>query len=504
MTGAPRRRAAVALLVALAAAAFHATYAFDGIALFDEGILIDGAWRVRDGAIPGIDGWMPYGPGMYWLLAPFLAWCGESVAVVRAVLVALHALSAGALCWLLLGTATLPGALLATAVLVVAHGSFHKSAIVVAALLALFAAQRLARRDGRGAFVAGLLCALGFLFRHDVGGFAAAACGVALLVEPGMPWRRRCAGAAALTAGFAALLVPLVLALVAAGLDLGAWWEHEWQRIAVQEQIAVPLAEPRVDGEWRGGRVALLCALLLAPLVLLLWGSAAWWRARRDAAGPPTGGETPRIAAALFGLLLLNQVRLIPSANHLFQAIAPVALALGDALARRGRGWRGHGALALLVVLLVTWVAGAHRGIYSGTFRQRLEPGVEPALERAGIRLKPEFARALEATVTSIRRRVAPNQTVATSPGAPLLAFLADRMLAIPCAEASYWYHEPRFQAEAIAALERNQPPLLVTDGSSPATFAFEAAAPLVARWLAERYRPVEQHGPFTLHERRR
>jgi uncharacterized membrane protein len=518
----PRLRLLVALLVAAAAAAFHASYAYDGLALFDEGILIDGAWRVRDGAIPGIDGWMPYGPAMYWLLAPFLAWCGESVATVRTVLVLVHAVADGALCWLLLGSVTVPGALLATSFLVVAHGSFHKSAILIAAVLALLASRRLASGGLLAPFSAGVLALAGFLFRHDVGGFAAAACTVAILLETARSFRERLARAVALAGGFLAALLPLVLALMVAGLDLAEWWDHEWQRIGVQERIEVPLAEPVVAGEWRGGRVALLVALALAPTALLAWGFRSWWggRAARDDVRaievvPPArtpesatrsiaSESTPRVAAALFGLLLLNQVRLIPSANHLFQAMAPVALALGDLLARRGSGWRGHAALAALLALLVAWVAGAKRGIYSGTFRQRIEGGVPVLIERAGVRLKPDYARAMEATIESIRRRVAPDQTVATGPGAPLLAFLADRALAIPCAEASYWYHDPRFQAEAIAALERNQPPLLVTDGSAPATFTFEEAAPLVARWLAERYRPVEQHGPFTLHDRRR
>lgn len=515
----PGARLAVAAAVALVAAAFHATYAFDGIALFDEGILIDGAWRVAHGAVPGVDGWMPYGPAGYWTVAPFLSWFGESVATVRGVLVGMQALADGALCWLLLGTATLPGALLATALLVVAHGSLHKSAIVVAALLALFAARALApgaddsRADDtrgsrsragdaapgvRGAFGAGLLAAAAFLFRHDVGGFAGAACAIGLLIEPRAAWRARVVRVAALCAGFAALLLPVVIALLAAGLDLGAWWAHEWQRIAVQERIAIDLADPRVAGEWRGGRIALLAALVGSPVLLAAWAAGAWWRLRR---GAPVAGDRTRIVAALFGLLLLNQARLIPSTNHLFQALAPIAWAAGDLLARRGRGLVPHAALAALLAGLVVWAANGKSGPYSGTFRQRIDGAVPLALATGGVRLRPDFALTLEQVVAAIQRRVGVDEALATSPGSPLLGFLAQRRLVLP-AEPSYWYHDPHFQREAIAALERARPPLLVSDRSEPANFRFEEAAPLVAAWLAQRYRAVEQIGPFTVHER--
>ena len=516
----PSRRLLLAAVVAITAAVLHSSYAFDGVAFFDEGVLVDGAWRVRHGAIPGIDGWMPYGPAGYWVIAPFLAWCGESLVTVRAVLVGMEALSAGALCWLLLGTASVPGALLATALVVIAPGALHKATLALAVAVALLAARQLARHSAdqlahtsraTGAFQAGLLAAVAFLFRHDVGGFAAAACGIALLLDGSLRFRDRCRSALVLSSGFLAVLVPVTLALVVAGLDLPQWWAHEWQRITVQERIDVAIGMPleigatvgepfgERGGELHGGRAALWSAFIAAPLLLLGWGVAAWRRLARGAALP---FDRMRVAAALFGLLLLNQARLVPSTHRLFQSLAPIAFAAGDLLARRGRGVRSHTVLALVVLAVMVWAAMGRIGVYSGTIRRPIDGGVELALATGRIRLRPAFAHALERVVASIQRRVGPDEPLATSPGSPLLGFLSQRRLALPYAEPSYYYGDPRFQREAIAAFEQARAPLLVVDGGEPANYRFETAAPLVAKWLAERYRPIEQIGNFTLLER--
>lgn len=494
------RDRAIAALLLLATALFHASYAFHGVALFDEGLLADGAWRVARGDLPAVDATLPYGPATYGLVAGAFAAFGTSVATMRFVLIALQALCGGALYLLARRTTTRSGALLAVALFAVAHGSLHKSAIAAASALALLAAARIgARADSRAALEAGLATAGAFLFRHDVGGFAGIACAAALLLdarpERSAAWRRLLA----LGAGFAALLLPLLLALLAAGLDLPRWWALEWQRIGVQEAIAVSWSPFAETGEARWGARVLAAALLAAPLLHVAWGGGALLRWRRRA---PLPQDALRIAAALFGLLLLNQARLIPSANHLFQAFLPVALAAADLLTRRGRGVAAHAAFALLVAGIASWAALGRSGLYSGTFKQRIDGAVAVRVATAGFVLRPEFAAALERLIEQIQRRVGVDEALATSPGSPLLAFLAQRRLAQPFAEPSYYYRSQRFQREVIAALERERPPLLVTDGSEPANFRFEEAAPLVAEWFARRYAPIATIGPFTLHER--
>jgi len=512
------RLATTALAVAALTTWFHSTYAFDGIALFDEGLLADGAVRVLDGERLGRDAFVPYGPASYWVLAPVFQAFGSTLGVLRATTVVLQALCDGGLFLLAATTATIPGALLAAGFLIVAHGSLHKSFLVVATLLVLLALKIVTRRGeggGRGtlarALDAGACLGVAFLFRHDVGAFGAVALLVVVLLDRNTT-APRLAGAAA---GFLATVAPAALVLLFLGLDPRAWWDHEWQRIAVQERIAVAFPWPAGADGWRWGRAFLSAALVLAPCVHLVWGGGALVRIVR---GGKRDGDAARAGAALFGLLLLNQARLIPSANHLFQAMAPLALALGDLLARRREpaappaptkagpprlALAGHGALALLFAALVAWCATLRDGPYSGTFTQRLDHGVALDLATGGVRLDPAEAQVLAALVRAIDERSGPGDFLVTSPGCPLLAFLARRRLALPYAEPAYYYHETRFQEEAIAALERRRPKLFVHDPRPAATFTMERDAPLVARWLAQRYRPVARFDRFTLLELR-
>jgi hypothetical protein len=120
------RLAVAALGVALLAAWFHSTYAFDGVALFDEGLLADGAVRVLDGERLGRDAFVPYGPASYWVLAPVFQAFGSTLGVLRATTIVLQALCDGGLFLLAATTATLPGALLAAGFLIVAHGSLTR------------------------------------------------------------------------------------------------------------------------------------------------------------------------------------------------------------------------------------------------------------------------------------------------------------------------------------------------------------------------------------------
>lgn len=491
-----------ALAVALAAAAFHAGYAFHGIALFDEGLLADAAARALRGELPVIGATVPYGPATALVLAPCFALFGEDLATLRGVMVAFQALADAALFLAALRTATLPGALLGTALLVVAHGSLHKSPIVVAALLVLLALDRLARCGAlAGATGGGALVAAAFLFRHDVGAFGAVAVALAAALEVRSSLRERAAAGARLALGFVAVVGPLVLVALAAGADLGRWWDLEWQRIAVQERIELGGGLAAALDEPRAGRLALQAVLVLAPALHVAWGAGALLRRWR---GKVLDGDAARAGAALFGLLLLNQARLVPSANHLFQAFAPVALALADLGARRGRGLVAHGALAAAVAAVTLWAAMGRSGPYAGTFKQRIEGAVELALPGGGVFVRPELAAGLERLAAVAARRVRPDEAIAAGPGVPLVPFLLGRRLAGPFAEPSYYYGSERFQGEVIAALEAQLPPLLVLDDSTPANYPFEQAAPQLAEWLRRRYRPFEQVGSFTLCEPRR
>jgi hypothetical protein len=499
-----RRLALAAAAVAIASLVFHMTYAFDGIALFDEGLLADGTMRVLQHERIGRDAFVPYGPASYWVLAPVFHLFGATMGVLRAATATVQALCDGALFVAASTGATPLGALLAAAVLVVAHGSLHKSFLVVAAVLVLLAARASVRRvDGRGAFVAGVLCGTAFLFRHDAGAFGAFALLIGSLCEASparTPWPRRFAG---LAAGFLVPVLPAVFVLVAQGLDPRSWWDHEWQRIAAQERIRVAFPWPVGPDGFRWGRAALAGALLFAPALHIGWGGLA---CLRRVSGRALEHDALRIATALFGLLLLNQARLVPSVNHLFQASAPVALALGDALARRGRGRgatvAGTTTLAALVAGLAAWCARMPEGPYSGSFAQRVEGAVLLRLPTGGVRVAPQEAATIERLVARIQERIPAGGFLATSPSCPLLAFLAQRRLAIPYAEPGYYFGGTRFQQEAVDAIEARRPALFIHDPRPASTFTLERDAPILAAYFASHYRPVETIDRFVVCER--
>jgi hypothetical protein len=498
-----RRRALLAAgAIAAAAFLFHAWYGYDGLALFDEGLLADGSMRVLAGEALGRDVFVPYGPGSYWVTAPLLAAFGANLAVLRTVMLATESLCAGGLFLVAASLATPLGALLASALLVVAHGSFHKCFLVLAALLVLFAGRRIARRpDLCNSFAAGLVAGVAFLFRHDAGAFGAFALAVAIVADGDAARKPALRRLLVLAGGLLVVIFPAALFLVSRGLDPASWWDHEWQRIAVQERIRVDFPWPLTQQGWRWGRAFLSAALVVAPCLHVGWGGAALWRRAR---GRSLESDALRVAAALFGLLLLNQARLIPSVNHLFQAMAPLALALGDLLARRARvrPRLGHAALALLLVALVAWCGTMEGGPYAGSFAQRIRGAVPLAIPAGGVDLEPREAATLTRLVEAIDRRVPAGGSIVTSASCPLVAFLSRRALALPYAEPAYYYRDERFQREAIAALERRRPALFVHDPRPAATFTLEREAPLLALYLADHYRAVESIEPFTLYQR--
>ena len=303
---------------------------------------------------------------------------------------------------------------------------------------------------------------------------------------------------ASLAAGFLVPVVPAAVVLLVLGLDPASWWDHEWQRIAVQERIRADFPWPWTPDGWRWGRAILSALLIAAPCLHLGWGGAAIIRRLR---GRAEKNDALRVAVALFGLLLLNQARLIPSVNHLFQAMTPLTLTLSNLLTRRTRKQTvtNHVTLALLFVLLVGWCATMESGSYSGSFAQRIRGATPLAIPIGGVCLEPAEAQTLAELVAAVQKRVPPGGSIVTSAGCPLVAFLSERALALPYAEPAYYYREERFQREAIAALERRRPELFVHDPTPAATFSLEREAPLLATWLAHHYRPVESIGRFTL-----
>lgn len=495
---APRSRRVASLGVLLIAAAFHAWYATHGLALFDLGILVDGAARTLDGEWFARDFVAPYGPLRYWLLAAAFATCGASLATWCGLAVALQAGVNAVVFHLTWKRSRWWGAALATAMVMVAHGSLHKTFLLVASVLVLLAAQELLGRDRPRPVRAGLLLGLAGLLRYDAGvfGLVALLAGLAL-----MPHHRRFSGGARLVLGATALTLPVVLFLLAAGASGEEWWSLTLQRVAVQERIDYSLPGWRnAEGSWAWGGIGVRG--LLAGL-LLLYGATLGPALLRACGRRSRDGDGWSAATGLFGLFLLNQARLIPSANHVFQALLPAAILAGWQLAAPERRRAGPLVLTAITALLITYVHLCTSGPYPGSYTVRREARTFLDLPRAQLFVTGQEDRDLRQVIRYIQELVPPEGAVATGPGCALLAFLSDRRLGVPFAEPSYYYRSERFQQMVIETLDREQPAVFVHDRRPAATFRFEEEAPVLARHVQDHYQPWREVGPFLVLRRR-
>jgi len=495
------RSALPAALVFAAAWAFHRSYAGFGIAPFDEGILIDGAWRILRGEHFGREFLAPYGPLPYHVLALWFAIFEPSVATFRELAVVLQSVGAVLLFLAAWRLARLEGALLAAGCLILAHGSWHKSFLQLAVALQVYAASccldSLRIRTAAGL---GLAAAVAFLCRYDVGGFAMLASGVAIIFRRDASARRRIESLASLCSAFLLVVGGVYAILAVRGLDLVEWWFLTWQRILAQEWIDAPFPRPWTRGFGWGSfsTGALFVALATAALCYLgsILGVAlrALWR-RRDGADPA------RLCIALLGLCLTNQTRLIPSSNHFFQGALPLYLLASDLLSRNGRPWWIRLWMPVFTALLFLWVLRGTSGLYPASFTARIEDAIRLELPtgRAGVRIAAADAAVLETLVKAVLEVTADGESIATSPRCPLVAFLCDRPLAQPFAEPSYYYRNARYQQRVIEALDRTRPRIWVHDPRAAATFVFPEAAPLLFEYFTRHYRAARAIGPYSL-----
>jgi hypothetical protein len=491
------------------AAAFHASYAGYGIAPFDLGILVADTDRVLRGEVFGHDFMAPYGPASYYVLAPVLRILGRSLYSVAFFLAALRA-ALDVATYLLARRLIGPWfALLPFGLALVAHGSFHKSFLVVAQVLCLIALTLAANGDRRRGFVvAGALCAAAWLFRYDVGVFGALAFLVVVALRP-RPERFRAVGlpVACATVGGLLVMVPVAAILIARGLDVPWWWDHVWQRIRVQEGIQAKVPD----------YAAALRELRLAPLVVGGWLLLGWilpplasaitfLRDRRR-----TADLALVSGMSCFGLLMMNQTRLIPSLNHFLQVSTTPYILLGLVLATavkpwlaRG-GWRAGGCVALLVLpwLITTWRMSVTRDSpYPGSFVMRSRNAMMLPGPRGGVLAPRNEVLEIMNIVRLVQERTAETDPILTGHYCPLFYFLCDRRPAIPFAEPSYYYDKEKYQREVIDATERSQPKIFIYYRGEAATYQMHLVAPIFFGYLQQHYRPLVDVGPYTVLER--
>jgi 4-amino-4-deoxy-L-arabinose transferase-like glycosyltransferase len=309
----------------------------------DEGAFLTIARVILHGGLPYRDVFDQKSPGIYYLLAGLIALTGgltplAQVLVIRAVVVLANVATAGGL--LLLGRrwwsleVGIVGAALWLLGLTVFEGDhfFTEPFAVVAAVFALVVVAYFPTL--RGALCAGLLLALGSLFKQTA---VLAAPGVALLLLPNWHrtrgwWRPNRALLVRLGALVAGFIAPWLL--ICAAFALAGAFTPMWQQIVVSNLTHYPSDDSGLRGRLGLG-IGPFPLIWLVPVVLGLAGIArwlGWWPWRRRGPAPSQASVALWIVMLLAGVPLATHsylhywLQLLPSAALL------TALAIFSAL----------------------------------------------------------------------------------------------------------------------------------------------------------------------------
>lgn len=454
----------LALLLGLAALLYTGLYFDRGLDSFDAGLFAAEAERALSGGIYGKDFLAPYGPGRYYVIGVLFWIFGPSLKVQAAFWLVLR----GAAAFLMYRVARrlLPAAWAILPVLAVtaAHGALHKSLFQVTALLNILAYLSYRRSPSwRSCFAAGLVIAAGSLFRADVGVFGF----LSFLILLGLErlWNRPPPAVTVIlkrtvvfAAGAAVLLAPVFLYLLLKS-DIGLILKAEWHRTRLVSAFPEMLQFPNA---W------VACMVYGAPIVYAMLIIAAVLRRVRLG---PEGWGLEVLALAVFGVPLLNQVRITPTFNHWLHA-APLVFLSVACLAWMLKASRpasripsgilresaGFTVILLACGLPVYYNLACTKGIFPGSLKNRFEFTELVKLERAGIYETPERARNIEKLVRRIRETTRPEEPLFAGPFSPAINFLADRPPATRYLEPFYYFRSESLQKLVVADLFRTRP----------------------------------------------
>jgi len=475
----------LALGVGLAALFYTGLYFDRGLDPFDEGLYAAEACRIIDGGAYGSDFLAPYGPGRYYLIAMLFTLFGSSLKVQAALFLCLRGVVAAAL--YLAGKRVLPrgwAVFLACAV-VVAHGALHKSffqAVVVVNLLAYYFYR--SSPSLKRCLVAGAIIGAGSLFRVDAGVFAALSFGLLLSLElfldrpkADVPLFFR--KLTAFAAGALIAVLPVILGVLLSG-SLGDVFAAELQRTVNVSRFAGAVEPPEYLAALDAGRIKDLLFAAMIPsgpfvflfLCIILLVGAVRGRRNRE-------GTLESLAVAVFGLPVLNQVKITPTFNHFLQAAPLVLMAAtmilvyaarwcrqGKGRLPRAAGWFLAAAAAVPALLPVCCTLFLIRSdsVLPGTIRNRCAFQDPMAVDRAGIYWEKEKAADLRLVVREIRKGCGPDEPLFCGPFCPVVYFLADRPPAVPFVEPFYYFRNNEIQRLVIEALEERKPRFVVLE----------------------------------------
>ncbi|MBU0755407.1 MAG: hypothetical protein KJ645_09720, partial [Planctomycetes bacterium] len=477
-----------------------------GLDAFDAGLFASEAERVAAGGVYGKDFLAPYGPGRYYLIALLFSVFGTTLKVQAGLWLVLRGL-VGLLVFLVgRSFVTRKAAVLPALAVILAPGALHKSFFQAGALCIVLSYLICRRRNSMKTYFAAGVCAVVVaLFRVDVGVFGALSFLLLLLLEN--LWDRPRPGIAntlkriaAYCAGAALILLPVLLYFQAVS-DPVFILEAEWHRTLSVSGFAgnfdtasfsQALASP---DETAGKRFLLACLLWSAPLVYLLLALTALFKRTQ---GDERWGRLELFALVLFGLPVLNQVRITPTFNHLLHTLPLVLIAWTVCITALGsctvlKRIKNRGIKAMLTLLFLLGPLGTPvyynlvytRGVLPGSLQNRWEFTEPMTLSRAKIFEKPVTVQEIERLVRYIESTTHPDDPIFAGPFSPALNFLAHRPPAIRFLEPFYYFRNEKMQRYVVEDLKRTRPPLILIDPSlRVGGQGLETDAPLVYGYI--------------------
>ncbi len=251
---------------------------------YDEGIVLTGAMRLLDGAVPHRDFYVNYGPGQFAVLAALFHSIRPAVwvervwdALVHAAIVALVYRVAAPAAGRVLALAAALAAGMWLAGLSIAFG-YPLLPAIAAGFAGLAALRPALHGNRRAALAAGMCFGIVTLFRYDVGValLAAGSIGLLPIARAMLPF---------VLAGFTVIALPLLLTLAALGALPGLWFDviaFPAQTYAATRALPAPsFADIRTTPIAASVFLPPLACLAALPALVQLWyrnnrAAAAW------------------------------------------------------------------------------------------------------------------------------------------------------------------------------------------------------------------------------------
>jgi hypothetical protein len=504
----------LALVLALASA-WESLFLRHGLNALDEGWPLYAAMQLREGGVLHRDVFWVFPPGH--LLPAWIAYGLAPPGVIGARCV--YAAFSVSLCVVLylLGRRVMEPsfALLAACLLAVAAPESHASHLlfgyrylVFGALALLAFAQRLRTGDARWMGVAGLLTGIQAAFRWDPAVALGVALGVGTLAAGGgLP--RALRDGARFALGLLAVVGPL-LAWLAAGAGLSAVFREVLVRpLAMTELQDLPVPELGVPvrfDRWLVRDSFYTIQFRLYPLLYLVYASRLGWGwARAVRAGRPFARPL-LLALVVFGGIFSLRSFGRADEPHLDSALPPACLLLAHAVSAglgrvRVSGWmRSALRLAACAAAFAVW------GFVNGS-DLFLDPAVRGgslrALGGATSIAEESYWRNFDRVAAALRTASRPGERVLDLAFSPLLLVAAGRRgpggadVVMPGT-----FLDEAEERAFLARLEREPPALVIRprrDFDERPERSLERSAPLLARWVAERYQGRRILGRFLL-----